>query len=349
MNKKGKNEITVIGQKIQTTIDEIDIFKLKYWKENPRVNAIIKQNYGDKEVTDADIEKLLWDKVGSVSNSVHELYTDIKKHGGLIDEIWVKGNTVLEGNSRLCVYRKLYEKAEQKNDEEEILRWSYIRARILPEDTSYDVIFSILGTWHIKGKTQWDTYEKAAYFKRMNIDYGYSFKDISNSISETEKFVKDHVEAHDLMVENKVADLEKFSSFYQLVLEKNNSKYSEYFKKEPEITNQVIETIKNEGLKRAEELRDLPKILKDPKAKKEYLSGNADFSEALEIAKSKHPEYEDKFYEQMKKTTKLLKNCSVKQMQEIMQEINNDKQRKYILKALHKEVDNFCKKIEITD
>ena len=138
MRKKNKNEIVVNGQKIQTDLDEIDIFKLKYWKENPRVNALIKQNFGDKDVSDKDIEKLLWDKV----DSVKDLYTDIKKHGGLIDEILIKGDTVLEGNSRLCAFRKLYEKAEQQNDEKEMLKWSYIRARILPDDISYDVIFS---------------------------------------------------------------------------------------------------------------------------------------------------------------------------------------------------------------
>jgi hypothetical protein len=281
MRKKNKNEIVVNGQKIQTDLDEIDIFKLKYWKENPRVNALIKQNFGDKDVSDKDIEKLLWDKV----DSVKDLYTDIKKHGGLIDEILIKGDTVLEGNSRLCAFRKLYEKAEQQNDEKEMLKWSYIRARILPDDISYDVIFSILGTWHIKRKAEWDTYEKAAYFKRMHTDYGYSYKDIASSVSQslTEKFIKDHIEAHDLMVENKILSLDRFSYFYQLVLEKNNSKYSEYFAKEPQIVNRVIETIQKDELKRAEDLRDLPKIIKDAKAKREYLSGNANFIEALDI------------------------------------------------------------------
>jgi hypothetical protein len=57
MNKKNKNEIAVIGQKIQTKILEIDIFKLEYWKENPRVNAIISQKYKGKDISDVEIEK----------------------------------------------------------------------------------------------------------------------------------------------------------------------------------------------------------------------------------------------------------------------------------------------------
>ena len=96
MTKKNKNEIAVIGQKIQTSIDEIDIFKLNYWKDNPRVNAIINQKYKDKNITDKDIERELWEK-----DSVKDLYKEIERHGGLIDEILVKGNTVLEGNSKI--------------------------------------------------------------------------------------------------------------------------------------------------------------------------------------------------------------------------------------------------------
>ena len=337
MNKKNKNEIAVIGQIIQTSIDEIDIFKLNYWKENPRVNAIISQKYKDKNISDEEIEKELWEK-----NSVKELYKEIERHGGLIDEILVKENTVLEGNSRLCAYRHLYKKAEQKKDENEMLKWSFIRARIIPSDTSDEIVFSILGTWHIKGKTPWDTFEKAAYLKRMNVDYNVSLKDIATSISQTEKFVKDNIEAHDLMVENGVYTLEKFSYFYELVREKNKSKNSEMFKEGSEIVARVIETIKDGSLKRAEDIRSLPKILRDHKAKKVYLSRQNDFIESFEISKMRHPEHGDSFYNQIKKTTKLLQNCSV----ERIEEINSDGNKKYILKDLYKEVNSFCKKIE---
>jgi len=334
--KKNINEIVVNGQKIQTIIEEIDIFKLNYWKENPRVNSIIKQNFGDKDISDEDIEKLLWEKV----DSVHDLFQDIKKHGGLLDEILVKKNIVLEGNSRLCAYRHLYKNAEQKKDEEALLRWSYIRARVIPEETSNEVVFSILGTWHIKGKTRWDTYEKAAYFKRMNINYGYSFKDIADSISETEKFVKDHIEAHDLMVENDVYTLEKFSYFYELV---KNKKIKELSYNDPNIIPNIIQAIKENRFKRGEEIRDLPKVLKDKKAKKEFFDEKVDFNESLETTKDRHPEHADSFYFNIKKVTEILQSCSVKRIEEIKSNGN----KKYILEKFYREVNGFCRKIGI--
>lgn len=339
MTKKSKNEIVVIGQKIQTRIDEIDIFKLNYWKENPRVNAIIKQKHRDKDILDEDIEKELWEK-----DSVKDLFKDIERHGGLIDEILVKGNIVLEGNSRLCAYRHLYKKAELKNDDEEILKWSYIRARIIPVETSDEVVFSILGTWHIKGKTQWDTYEKAAYFKRMNIDYGYSLKDIADSISQTEKFVKDHIESHDLMVENDVSALEKFSYFYELV---KNKKIKELASKESTIIPNIIQAIKENRFKRGEEIRDLPKVLKDKKAKKEFFDEKVDFNDALETTKDRHPEHADSFYNNIKKFTKILQECSVEKIEEIKKEIKTDVNKKYILEKVYKEVNSFCRKVGI--
>jgi len=340
MSEKSTNEIAVLGQKIETKIEEIDIFKLMYWKENPRVNSIINQKYKGTDVSDDEIEKELWEK-----DTVKDLSKEIERHGGLIDEILVKDNIVLEGNSRLCAYRHLYSRAKDKNDENEMVKWSHIRARIIPIDTSNQVVFSILGTWHIKGKAQWDTFEKAAYLKRMNSDYGYSFKQIADSISQTEKFVKDNIEAHDLMVKNNVYTLEKFSHFIELVKAKNNSKNAETFKKEQDvIINRVKDTIITDGaMKRAEDIRNLPKILKDPKARKLYLNNEVDFTEAFEISKSRHPEQGDSFYNQIKKTTKLLQNCSV----ERIEEIKSDGQRKYIMRELYKEVNNICKKTEI--
>lgn len=339
MNRKSKNEIVVIGQKIQTRIEEIDIFKLNYWKENPRINAIIKQKCRDRDISDEDIEKELWEK-----DSVKDIFKDIERHGGLIDEILVKGNIVLEGNSRLCAYRHLYKKAEQKNDENDILKWSYIRARKIPDETSNEVVFSILGTWHIKGKTQWDTYEKAAYLKRMNIEYGYSLKDIATSISQTEKFVKDHIEAHNLMVENNIYTLEKFSYFYEFI---KNKKIKELASKDPAILPNTIQAIKEDRFKRGEEIRDLPKILKDKEAKKEFFDDKVDFKVALETTKDRHPEHADSFYNNIKKVTTILQSCTVKNIEEIKEDIKTNRNKKYILERLHREINSFCRKVGI--
>jgi len=335
MQKKNKNEIVVLGQKIETRIEDIDIYKLKYWKENPRVNAIIKQKYRDKDVFDEDIEKELWEK-----ESVKDLFKDIEWHGGLIEEILVQNNVVLEGNSRLCAYRHLYKKAEKHNDEDKMLTWSYIRARIIPNDISNEVVFSILGTWHIKGKAKWDTFEKASYLKRMNVEYKYPYKQIADSISQTEKFVKDNIKAHDLMVDSEVYTLDKFSYFYELVKNNNINKIAD---KESTIIPNIIQAIKEDKFTRAEEIRNVHKVLEDKKAKKEFFEEKVEFKDALETTKNRHPEHADSFYFNIKKVTKILQSCPIKRIEEI----KNDGSKKYILEKLYREVCSLCKKIGI--
>lgn len=336
MIKNNRNEITVIGQKIKTNIEEIDIFKLNYWKDNPRINAIIKQKYKDKNITDEDLDKILWEE-----DSVKDLFYTIEKDGGLIDEIMVKGNIVLEGNSRLCAYRHLYKKAKEKNNKDEILKWSHIRAKRLPEETTNEAVFTILGTWHIKGKAQWDTYEKAAYFKRMNVDYGYSLKDIANQISSREKFVDEHIKAYDLMVENNIYTLEKFSYFYELV---KNKEIRTLALKEPTIIANTIQAIKEDRFHRGEEIRNLPKVLKDKKAKKEFFVDKLGFNDAFETSKNRHPEYKDDFYRNIKDFTLTLQNCSIVTLTE---EIKVDVNKKYILERFFREVNSFCRKVGI--
>jgi len=130
--EKKSNIIVVGGKSITTEIKELDIFELKYWRENPRIDSIIKQKFPKREAVDADIEKELW-----ALESVKDLYQDIKRNKGLIDEIFVQGDVVLEGNSRLCAYRHLYNAAMTDNERE---RWIRIRSRIVPDDIADEVI-----------------------------------------------------------------------------------------------------------------------------------------------------------------------------------------------------------------
>jgi len=58
---KKSNIIVVGGDRITTEIRELDIFELKYWRENPRVDSIIKQKFPTSEVVDGDIEQELWE------------------------------------------------------------------------------------------------------------------------------------------------------------------------------------------------------------------------------------------------------------------------------------------------
>jgi len=329
------NNIIVDGCKIATETEERDILKLRYWRENPRVDSIVKQKFSSGNITDNDIERELW-----ALDSVKELYQDIKQNKGLIDEIFVKGDVVLEGNSRLCAYRHLLNTATSDEERE---RWSKIRARILPDNTTDEVIFTILGTWHIKGKAVWRTFEKAAYLYRMHKDYGKTTKEISAMVKHGETEVKNMISSYEIMQEKGITETteqKKFSAVFEIV---KNRKMKEVKDKEPELFDKCIEAVKNNRFERAEHVRNLPKIIKDKSAKKMFFEEGEDFQDALDVAKSRHPEHKDSFYNQIKKVTQILQKCSMKRLEEI----KKDGHKQYIIKQLLKETINICKKTGI--
>ena len=332
---KKSNIIVVGGNKIKTEMKELDIFEIKYWRENPRVDSILKQKFPTHEVADGDIEKELW-----ALESVKDLYQEIKQNKGLIDEIFVKGDVVLEGNSRLCAYRHLYN-ASTTDDEKEL--WRKIRARIIPDETAYEVIFTILGTWHIKGKTEWRTFEKAAYLYRMQQDYGKTTKEISVMAKQGETEVKNMIATYRTMQEKGITETQeqkKFSAIFEII---KNKKMNEIRTEEPKLFDKCIEAVKSDRFERATQVRDLPKIIKDKSARKMFFDEGDDFQDALDVAKLRHPEHKDSFYKQIKKVTKILQDCSVKKIDEIKEDGN----KQYILKQLFKATNNVCIKVGI--
>ncbi|MHA1881870.1 MAG: hypothetical protein ACTSUO_02360 [Candidatus Thorarchaeota archaeon] len=332
---KKSNIIVVGGDRITTEIRELDIFELKYWRENPRVDSIIKQKFPTSEVVDGDIEQELWEL-----GSVKDLYTDIKQNKGLIDEILVKGDVVLEGNSRLCAYRHLYQKST--NDEEK-KRWRTIRARIIPDDTDNEAIFTILGTWHIKGKAEWRTFEKAAYLYRMQRDYGKTPNEIAAMVKQKKADVKNMIASYKTMQEKGITETKeqkKFSAIFEII---KNRKMKDLKDDAPDLFDKCIEAVKNNRFERAEQVRDLPKVIKDKKARKLFFQDGGDFQDALDIAKARHPEHKSSFYNQLRKVTKILRDCPVKRIEEIKKDGN----KQFILKQLLKAAENVCKKAGI--
>ncbi len=83
------------------------------------------------------------------------------------------------------------------------------------------------------------------------------------------------------------------------------------------------------------------------KAKKEFFDGEADFNDALETTKDRHPEHADSFYNHIKKVTEILNSCSMEKIEEIKKEIKTDVNKKYILEKVCKEVNSFCRKVGI--
>ena len=325
------NFFSVGGADIQFEIETLDIFNLKYYKLNPRINSILERYDGN--ATQGEIELEMWENLEYIT---HGLYQDIKKSGGLQDEIIVYENEVLEGNSRLCAYRHLYKNESDKQ------KWQFIRAKVIKSPLTNKQLNTLLCQQHIKGKQDWDPFDKAAYMKRMNEQDGLTIEDISDLTQFSNNNVRNHISAYNDMKSEGVTDIRKFS--YYLEKRKLYPKLGAIRKEDPNIDSKILKWIKEDKIPEARAIRKIPSILNDKKARQQFEKNDEDFDMCYAIAKKRNPSIEDTFYRKIDDTTQLLRKAKPEQLRE---EIESDKRKKSKIKYLAKEVKKLCKNIGI--
>ncbi len=337
-----KESITVLGREITYEIKDVDIYSLEYYKENPRINYIVSKHPPEK-VTQEFIEQELL-KLGSVQDRIK----DLEENKGLLDEVYVLGNKVVEGNTRLCAFRRLCRK--YPND----LRWKVIKSRILQGNVSEDELFYILSTFHIKGKTEWDAYEKAAYIHKMIRVLNKNPEDIAKQLGKQKKTVEAMLNAYEVMSQKYLAnsnetalingsrdELKKYSYFEAFFLQKELAKKAE---DTPDFLDQFVDWVKEERLKKAQNVRELPKILSHKKAMKAFYEGDAEdaFDEAKHILYEHKPEKVDRFYKKVKEFRELIHEAKTFKIRD---EIEGNKNKKNQLQLCYKDLKRFCKEI----
>ena len=123
--------ILIRGEDVEVKRGKIDHKKLKFYAENPRLYSLVRPDEGepDQEVIEDRLVKM---------DHVKELIQSIKENGGLMEPIFVHGQTfeVLEGNSRLAAYRRL--------SETDPFKWAEMKCVLLPPNFEKERIFAFL-------------------------------------------------------------------------------------------------------------------------------------------------------------------------------------------------------------
>ncbi|MCQ6962435.1 sigma-70 region 4 domain-containing protein [Methanolobus chelungpuianus] len=321
--------LTVAGRNIVFEIESVKISDLEYYPQNPRINSLLEQ-YGN--ASQEEIQKAMWENLEYIT---HDLYQDIKKNGGLQEEIIVYNQQVLEGNCRLCAYRYL------SKNEPEVTKWQKIRCKVIKSDLNDKEINTLLCQQHIKGKKNWDPFEKAAYMFRMKEKDGYSFEEIAELTNISKNDVKKHISAYEFMKSEGVPDIKKFS--YYLELEKNQN-LSSIKKSEPDIKKKISLMIQEDRIPDAQAMRKVHIIYSDKKARAKFEKSGEDFDIALGIAKSRNPSIDDTFYRKIDEVANLLRDASPEQ---IRLEVEEDNHKKHKIKNLAKHLKNLCRNIEL--
>ena len=270
---------TLLGETIQFSDDYIDIDTLKFLKDNPRVYACTHglpdfENWTEEEQQDEIFKQLL------LEPSVKNLLPEVRRHKGLVEPILVRYDTkeVIEGNSRLAVYRKL-------RDEKFEGDWQFIPCEIVSKLTDEQQA-AFLNEVHVKGKTQWSAYEKAnfAYVRKTK---GLALSEIAKLFGESIGTIRIRTKVIEMMIKNKDTNRSRFSFYDAMVRDSDISKAM----KDKELGEVILEKVKNLESDNADsftaqELRDkLPVILEKPKVLKKYMKGQVNLDEGFQLAR----------------------------------------------------------------
>ena len=232
--------ITLKNQEIEARDCALNQSDLIFYPENPRIFSII--NGSSEEPTQDFIENRL-----KTYEHVKILVQSIKSNGGLIDPLIVRDGdfVVLEGNSRLAAYRILANT--------DPIRWGVVKCKVLPSDIKEDLIFALLGKYHIIGRKDWLPFEQAGYLWRRCKNYGIAPDEIGREMGLSVKTINKLVRVYQFMVDNNEKEPQKWSYYDEyLKPRKVQKKRTEY----PELDKVIVNKIRSNEINKAVDIRD---------------------------------------------------------------------------------------------
>jgi hypothetical protein len=235
-----KQTITLLEQEIPVRLSKLPQSDLKFFTDNPRIYSIV---HGSTEaLSQQEIENRL-----RKLDHVNALVQSIKSHGGLINPLIVRDgdNVVLEGNSRLAAYRMLAQK--------DAIKWGQVKCTILPSDIADDLVFALLGQYHIIGQKDWAPFEQAGYLWRRCKQHGISVDKIGKEMGIAVRTINHFIEIYQFMVDHHEEDPDRWS-YYEEYLK--SRKVQKQRQEHPELDKIVVAKIQSGEISKAVDVRD---------------------------------------------------------------------------------------------
>lgn len=303
------DEITLDGKRVQVESVDLPLDHVKLDPRNPRIANTVSVSISDHgEKLQRKLEALLWQ-----DDDVHDLYRQVLANGGLVERIIVRQDgSVVEGNCRTVVYRKLREnKPTERN-------WRQIPARLLPSDIADREVAILLGEMHVAGKNTWTPFEKAGHVYRMHSNFALTQDEIAVRLRMSKSKVNQLIRAFDLM-KNKF--LPKFPGPPSI---RKFSYFEELYKKPP-LRDWITSAVANEDLfvdwvgtgklDQGAQVRELPSILEDELALKALTEEG--FLAAQRVLAEDNPAITSKLFRKMLEMTEALRKAQLEDIQRV--------------------------------
>ena len=195
-----QDTLTLGGQEIQVKRGSIPQQELRFFPENPRIYSIIRA--GETTPNQSEIEERL-----AKLDHVKQLVQSIRATGGLTDPLIVRDGDlmVLEGNSRLAAYRLL-----AKPDP---ITWGTVKVMLLPAEIADNLVFALLGQYHIIGRQDWQPYEQAGYLYRRVENQRLSETSVASELGLTRAKVRNLIAVYRFMVDHEDNNVDRWSYY----------------------------------------------------------------------------------------------------------------------------------------
>jgi hypothetical protein len=319
------DEIVIDGQQVKLRSEDIPLDLVKLDPRNPRIANSVKVTNDPKKLQ-KELEDILWR-----DQDVRGLYTQVLANQGLVERIIVReDHTIVEGNCRTVVYRKL---REAKKD----VRWQKIPARVLP-DVSERQIAVLLGEMHVAGKNTWTPFEKAGHVYKMHRELGVTQDEIAQKLRMSKSKVNQLIRAFDFM-KNKylprypgTGSVRKFSYFEELI---KKPELREWIDTEPEAIDEFVDWVGTDKLQGVN-VRELPEIVANPEARR--ILGTQGFQAARKLAGAL-----TRLFRDMEAMTESLRQAPLEDIQRVRR---GDARAEGIVQSLREALDRFLELCE---
>jgi hypothetical protein len=315
------DEITLDGKRVQVESIDLPLDQVSLDPRNPRIANTVSFSISDEgEKLQRKLEELLWK-----DDDVRDLYRQVLANKGLVERIIVRQDgSVVEGNCRTVVYRKLREKRPTERE------WRLIPARILPPDIGDRDVAILLGEMHVAGKNTWTPFEKAGHVYRMHSDFALTQDEIAVRLRMSKSKVNQLIRAFDMM-KNKYlpkypgpASSRKFSYFEELY---KKPPLRDWISSTQDSEDLFVDWVGTGKLDQGAQVRELPSILEDEDAVK-ALSADG-FAAAQRLLAEDNPAITSKLFRRMVEMTDALKKAQLDDIQRV-RKAGNSKARKIV-------------------
>lgn len=317
------DEITLDGRRVVVESIDLPLDSVKLNPKNPRIaNTVAVYLSEQEEELQQRLEAVLWDDA-----DVRDLYRQVLINQGLVERIIVRQDgTVVEGNCRTVVYRKLREKRPSETC------WSTIPARLLPVDIGDRDIAILLGEMHVAGKNTWTPFEKAGHVYQMHNDFSLIQDEIAVRLRMSKSKVNQLIRAFDMM-KNKYlpkypspASSRKFSYFEELY---KKPPLREWITSTPGAEDLFIDWIGTGKLDQGVQVRELEAILEDKDALDALTKEG--FAAAQRVLAEDNPVITSKLFRRMVEMTDALKKAQLDDVQRVRKNGNNSKAKRIVM------------------